>query len=131
MKEVKFAVFTDLHYEHSPDGNDRLEFFIDKVKSEDIDFIVQLGDFCYPIEENRSILSKFDSLKIPLYSVIGNHDSDVYSREMIKDFLYMNDYCYSFTSGHVKFIILDSCYIKTGDGCVPYSKKNYDKSCDI
>ena len=32
MGSVKFAVFTDLHYDHIPDGDRRLHDFISKVK---------------------------------------------------------------------------------------------------
>ena len=56
MDSVKFALFTDLHYDHIPDGNRRLQGFIDKIKDTEIDFIIGLGDICYPIEENRVIM---------------------------------------------------------------------------
>lgn len=52
MKKVRFAVFTDLHYEHIHDGIERINYFIDNIKNKDIDFIIQLGDFCAPKEEN-------------------------------------------------------------------------------
>ena len=32
MKEIKFAVFTDLHYDHIHDGDRRIQSFIDSVK---------------------------------------------------------------------------------------------------
>lgn len=44
MDEVKFAVFTDLHYDHIPDGDRRLQKFINKVHKKNIDFIIELGD---------------------------------------------------------------------------------------
>lgn len=129
---IKFAVFTDLHYEHIPDGDERINYFISEVKKlKNIDFILQLGDFCYPIKNNHKILDKIYTLGIPFYSVIGNHDSDIYSNNEIKQFLDMKNDYYSFTIGNVKFLILNSCYIKTPQGCVAYSKKNYNKSCNI
>lgn len=40
---IKFAVFTDLHYDHIPDGEQRLDEFIDSIRGENLDFIMSLG----------------------------------------------------------------------------------------
>lgn len=48
MKSIKFAVFADLHYDHIFDGGKRLQFVIDSVKKNDVDFLIELGDLCYP-----------------------------------------------------------------------------------
>lgn len=130
MDRVKFAIFTDLHYDHIPDGNRRLQEFINKVKKTDIDFIIGLGDICYPIEENRVILEALEKTGVPCYYTIGNHDSDVFSREQIMRFLGMKNNYYSFAKGNIKFIVLDTCYIKRADGYTPYYKRNYDKTSD-
>jgi len=71
MDRVKFAIFTDLHYDHIPDGNRRLQEFINKVKKTDIDFIIGLGDICYPIEENRVILDALEKTGVPCYYTIN------------------------------------------------------------
>jgi len=131
MDRVKFAVFTDLHYDHIPDGDRRLQEFINKVKKRNIDFIIELGDMCYPIHENRIILKALEKLGIPCYYTIGNHDSDAFSREKVMCFLGMKNNYYSFVKGNIKFIVMDTCYIKRTDGCTPYYKKNYDKTSDI
>ena len=47
-KTVKFGVFTDLHLEIMNDGERRLKEFISNMKEENVDFVIQLGDFCYP-----------------------------------------------------------------------------------
>lgn len=130
MNKVKFAVFTDLHYEVIPDGDRRLKEFIDKVKKSDIDFIIELGDMCHPKEGNRIILKNLESLEIPCYHTIGNHDSDLYSREEVIQFLNMKNNYYSFVKGNIKFIVLDACYIKKGDECIPYFNRNYAKATD-
>lgn len=130
MDRVKFAVFTDLHYDHIPDGHRRLQEFINKVKKADIDFIIELGDFCYPREENRIVLKELENIGLPCYYTIGNHDSDTFSREQIIDFLGMKNNYYSFVKGNIKFIVLDGCYIKRKDGCIPYYKRNYNKTSD-
>lgn len=130
MDRVKFAVFTDLHYDYVPDGYRRLQEFINKVKKTDIDFIIGLGDICYPIEENRVIVEDLKKTGVPCYYTIGNHDTDKFSREQVMSFLCMKNNYYSFTKGNIKFIVLDACYIKKADGYTPYYKRNYNKSSD-
>jgi len=130
MYRVKFAVFTDLHYDHIPDGERRLQQFIDRVKKEKIDFVVELGDICYPIEENKIILKELGKLEVPCYFTIGNHDSDAFPREQVMEFLGMENNYYSFVKGNIKFIVLDACYIKRADEYIPYYKRNYHKSSD-
>ncbi|ADL53002.1 metallophosphoesterase family protein [Clostridium cellulovorans] len=131
MGKVKFAVFTDLHYEHIHDGEERIESFINSIKDDQVDFIIQLGDFCCPKEENQGLLNLLYSVGKPLYHVIGNHDSDSFSKKSVRKFLKMEESYYSFKYGKVKFIILDTCFIKTFKGYEEYFKRNYDKSKDI
>lgn len=130
MDKVRFAVFTDLHYDHIPDGDRRLQEFINRVKEADVNFIVELGDMCYPLEKNRSILRILNKLEVPCYYTIGNHDSDAFSRDEVLTFLDMKNNYYSFTKGNVKFIVLDACYIKRANRYDPYYKRNYDKTSD-
>jgi hypothetical protein len=130
MDKIKFAVFTDLHYDFIPDGNRRLQEFIDKVKNRDIDFIIQLGDMCYPVEKNRIVLETLKKSGVTCYHTLGNHDSDAYVREQVMSFLGMKDDYYSFVKGDVKFIVRDACYIKGSEGCIPYYKRNYATTSD-
>ncbi len=130
MDKVKFAVFTDLHYDHVPDGYRRLQEFINKVKKTDIDFIIGLGDICYPIEENRVIMEELKKTGVPCYHTIGNHDTDMFSREQVMSFLCIKNNYYSFIKDNIKFIVLDACYIKNADGHAPYYKRNYKKTSD-
>ncbi|GAB6109528.1 metallophosphoesterase family protein [Fusibacter bizertensis] len=130
MKEIIFAVFSDLHFDHIHDGYSRLQKFIDGVKTQNLDFVIQLGDFAYPIDENHFLHEKIKEIGVPFYSVLGNHDTDAYSREIVMKFLGMKNNYYSFSIGKVKFIVLDSCFIKTANGCLPYLKRNYDKLSD-
>lgn len=131
MNRVKFAVFTDLHYDHIHDGCKRIDDFITNIKDTDIDFVIQLGDFCIPKEENQFLLNKMSSIGKPIYHIIGNHDSDSFPREKVMDFLKMNNSYYSFKNKEIKFIVLDTCFIKTNSGYKPYSRKNYNKTNDI
>lgn len=131
MGQIKFAVFTDLHFEEIHDGEKRLREFIHNIKNEQVDFIINLGDFCIPKEENRFLLDILKSTGKPIYNVIGNHDSDHQSKEKYLEFFGLNKSYYSFVKGNIKFIVLDSCYIKTEKGYKEYHKKNYRKTKDI
>jgi 3',5'-cyclic AMP phosphodiesterase CpdA len=130
MKSIKFAVFTDLHYDHIFDGDKRLQFVIDSVKKNNIDFLIELGDLCYPTSANKVVLEQLKQLGIPCYYVLGNHDSDAYSRDEVLKFLGLKNSYYSFSIDRFKFIVLDACYIKTPYGVEPYFKRNFDKCKD-
>ena len=43
---IRFAVFTDLHYDHIPDGDRRIKEFLETVRLNNPDFIMSLGDLC-------------------------------------------------------------------------------------
>jgi 3',5'-cyclic AMP phosphodiesterase CpdA len=131
MNKVRFAIFTDLHYEHIHDGRQRIENFVSEIIHKDVDFIVDLGDFCSPRQENRVLLDILDSTGKPHYHLVGNHDSDLFTKEEFLHFLGMNNSYYSFTYGSVKFIALDTCFIQNNCGYEPYSKKNYNTTKGI
>lgn len=125
METVRFAIFTDLHYDHIHDGHQRLQKFISQISQIDVDFIVELGDFCVPKIENRYLLDMLDGTGKPHYHLMGNHDSDVLHKEDVLRFLKMDNSYYSFKYGNIKFIALDTCFIKHDGGFEPYSKRNY------
>ncbi|WP_082651661.1 metallophosphoesterase family protein [Gorillibacterium timonense] len=76
LGQVTFAVFTDLHYDRISGGDRRLDEFLNTVRRTDPDFIIELGDLCHPMEENRFLLERLEQAGVPCYHVIGNHDSD-------------------------------------------------------
>ena len=103
---VKFGIFTDLHLDIMHDGRIRLDTFIEQMKKEDVDFIIQLGDFCYPEDTSKclcseknmpinlknamrvpadvpkiELLEKFNKFSKPHYHVLGNHEFDFCSKE--------------------------------------------------
>lgn len=125
---MKFAVFTDLHYDVIHDGDRRIREFINLVKEENIDLIIELGDLCHPTDENKCLISGLKELGVPCFFNVGNHNSDVYSLDAVLKFFEMKNNYYSFVYGNVKFIVLDANYIKTPDGSEPYYKRNYEMS---
>lgn len=152
MKQVKFGVFTDLHVDIMHDTQARLQVFLDTCRAENVDFIIQLGDFCYP-DDNRKVvcdlqqlptniinaltyptyadknalIRMFNDFEKPSYHVLGNHDCDMCTKEETLGFLEMqsNSY-YSFDCGGFHFIVLDTNYLKTKSGAFwPYENCNY------
>lgn len=128
---IRFVAFTDLHYDHIPDGDRRLEELISNMGEEKIDFIISLGDLCYPSIENRKVIHILNNSGVPVYYAIGNHDSDLFMQDDVMKFYNIREDYYSFVIEETKFIVLNSCYIKGKDSSYPYYKRNYNKSNDI
>ncbi|MBE6929203.1 MAG: hypothetical protein E7463_02885 [Ruminococcaceae bacterium] len=132
---VRFGIFTDLHVDIMHDCEARLRVFLDACREADVDFIIQLGDFCYPDEDRRclclpekrpvnienalnyptyadkaAILSLYRDFEKPSYHVIGNHDLDMCSTQQMLDFFGSKQSYYSFDCGGIHFVALDACY---------------------
>jgi predicted phosphodiesterase len=128
MGNVKFAVFTDLHHDVIPDGMERLERFMTRAREAEVDFIIELGDLCHPCDKNKELLAMFNDFNKPHYHVIGNHDTDKYSKKAVMNWLGMENSYYSFECGNIKFIILDAAFIRYGDEFEVYHRRNYEKT---
>ncbi|MBR5518624.1 MAG: metallophosphoesterase [Clostridia bacterium] len=147
---IKFGVLADLHVDIMHDCEERLKVFLDVCKKENVDFIIQLGDFCYPdirdcickpentpenvlnalnmptYVDKDKIISMYRDFEKPSYHVIGNHDCDMCSKEQILEY-YGVDYgpYYSFDMGGFHFVILDPNYMKLDGKYVSYDRGNY------
>lgn len=64
---IRFAVFTDLHYDHIPDGDRRIKEFLEIVRMKNPDFILSLGDLCYPAAKTEKLLTPWNN---PAYRCI-------------------------------------------------------------
>ena len=129
-KRLKFAVFTDLHYDVIHDASRRLQEFLSLTKEEKVEFIIGLGDLCHPIEEHKHIIETLNEF-IPYYSIIGNHDSDSYPIETVLKFFHLKNSYYSFVVQNIKFIMLDANYIRKACDDEPNYKCNYDAETDV
>jgi 3',5'-cyclic AMP phosphodiesterase CpdA len=150
-KKTTFAVIADLHVDIMHDAEERLKSFLAAARAADVDFIIQLGDFCYPDEGRRcvcapekrpenieaalkfptyadkeSIHALYLGFEKPSYHVIGNHDCDMCSKRQVLDY-YRADYepYYSFDCGAFHFIALDPNYYKKDGKYVSYECGNY------
>ncbi len=124
---MKVGVFTDAHYAEgltmqatrtcgkSYDKVTRiLQFF------RDVDVVIQLGDLINvtgdAVQDEKNISrmqALLKELKVPCYSVLGNHDVETAPK---KRFLpeHPEGY-YTFEVGKFRFIVLDGNYISTGE----------------
>jgi len=104
---------------------DRLEKFIDKANHKDLDFIIQLGDFCFPKKEHSGFLNLWNEFTKPKYHVLGNHDMDVSSKGETMDFWGMPDNYYSFDQKGIHFIVLDANYLYSDHRYIDYDTANF------
>ncbi|UKS26972.1 metallophosphoesterase [Paenibacillus sp. HWE-109] len=127
---IRFGLMTDIHQDLMYKASDRLQAFIDHSNKEDLDFIIQLGDFCFPTPENKPFLGIWQQFGGPNYHVLGNHDMDICDKQTIMSYLGMKRNYYSFDCGDYHFIVLDANYFRVDSQYVDYSFGNYSKHAD-
>lgn len=111
---MRFLVFTDLHYDAVPDGDRRLMELMKAAKEKEADFIINLGDTCYPKVDNKKIVEVIRSCGIPCYTIPGNHDTSIWSELEALSFWGLRKTYYSIVYGNVKFIFLNT--VESEDG---------------
>lgn len=128
-QEVRFAVITDVHSGFLSDVDKRLKVFIDKAKEENVDFIIQLGDFTSYMndEQSKSFMDIWNSFPGKRYHVVGNHDLDNSNKSEVKKYLGLNNTYYSFDINKIHFVVMDDNHIKKGDNYIDYEYGNYFK----
>lgn len=124
-KPLKFAIASDFHAQDVPDGEERIASFIRAAKEENVDFIIELGDFCRLDSVGQVYLKLWDSFEGDKYHVIGNHDMDIYTPEEYVAGMKMPGRYYSFDKGDFHFIVLDGNNLYDGKEYTHYAKANY------
>lgn len=124
-KPVTFAVVSDLHQDIAHDAEERLGTFLRAANDNQVDFIIELGDFCMPKEENKPFLKRWQDYAGEKYMLLGNHDMDNCSKEEVMQFIGMNNRYYSFDKGDFHFVVLDPNNIYDGEKYIPYENGNY------
>lgn len=122
---LRFAIGSDFHAQDVPGGGERVASFIKAANKNNVDFIVELGDFCRLDDESKEYRDTFNSFKKHKYHVIGNHDMDKYTPEEYTEGMGMPGRYYSFDEGDFHFIVLDGNNLYDGKKYTHYAKANY------
>ena len=122
-RKVRFGIFADLHAPSIVYGEERLKEILDGCRKADVDFIIELGDFCnpdrkgvepYPLRDkylNKDrIVKLFNDFEKPTYHVLGNHECDECDKEVVLKYYGMDKAYYSFDKGGFHFVVLDNNY---------------------
>ena len=115
---IRFGIISDPQFSDIDDMKDRqyrksldkMASAISKFNSEDLDFVVQLGDFIdHELESFEPALKVWSNLKHKSYHVLGNHDFCVRTphKQKVLGLLGLEKEYYSFVMGDIKFIILN------------------------
>ncbi len=106
--KVKIGMCSDVHLPTMHDSKYRISTFIDSMKIENPDFIIELGDFATPAKKYEAFFDVWNSFPGDKYHVIGNHEMDGgYSREEATEYRTMTNSYYSFDKNQFHFIVLD------------------------
>lgn len=124
-ENVRFAICADVHQDIIHDAPNRIKTFVEEATMEKVDFIIQLGDFCFPVEENKPFLEIWNSFPGKKYHILGNHDMDLSSKQEEMAFLGMKKNYYSFDQGAFHFIVLDPNYFVEEGKFFDYKAANY------
>ena len=96
--KIRIGICADIHQDIIHDAEGRLKVFINQMKSEEPDFIIQLGDFCHPIKDNKRFMKIWDEFEGSKHHVLGNHDMDLANKsETIKFWGMKDDYFHLIT----------------------------------
>lgn len=105
---VRFGVVADLHPDMLPDGLERVRGFVKAMEEARVEFIIQLGDFCWPAPFMRPYMDAWNQYRGRAFHVLGNHDmDDGYTREQTVAFCGMPAMHYTFEAGPIRGIVLD------------------------
>ena len=143
--KLRFGMITDIHFaDVNSRGNryyreslNKLTEFIQVMKGQEIEFLIELGDFKdedSPPNENstlkylRKIEEEFRKGAKKTFHVLGNHDVDSISKAQFQSEItntgIPNEYTfYSFIEKDIQFIILDANYRSDGKS---YDRGNFD-----
>ena len=156
MNKIRFAIFTDLHLDITPDALEFFKQFKADLDTQETDFVIQLGDlvvarpwleeyfadpdsFVMPeelakekkdFEYHKEYYRRFLEVKkaLPdLYNVLGNHDHDRADKEYLMRTLPMPAPYYRFTVKGFDLIVLDSNNYYVDGEFIPYDRQNYMK----
>ena len=128
MSKVCFSAFSDLH--HHPgvfysQAEKRLAAIRARAEKNQVDFVISCGDFCHNVEVSAELLKAYDDFPMPVWHVIGNHDSDrAPYAETLKRF-HLDCGYYFFDQNGFRFVIMDTNYVLIDGVYEHYDMGNY------
>jgi len=115
-----------LHHGLAPDASPRFDTFLKATKSKcNLDFALQIGDFCHPGVESLALTKMWRDLNLPQVNVLGNHDMDRGSKRQIMSQWGMRDRFDVFQFGDFRIVVLDLNHFKKKGDLVSYANGNY------
>ncbi|MBI9016217.1 MAG: metallophosphoesterase [Phycisphaerae bacterium] len=124
-KSIRFGISTDIHQDIMHDAEKRLALYLQAAEKQQVDFVIDLGDFCFAKESNDDFVNIWKSSPLKKHNVLGNHDMDICTKEDFMAYVDMPSRYYSFDAGEFHFIVLDPNNLKIDNKYVPYSKGNF------
>ena len=124
-RTLRFAIASDFHAQDVPNGEQWVRLFIESAKENNVDFIIELGDFCRLDEASKVYRDLWNGFEGDRFHVIGNHDMDKYTPEEYVKGMNMPGRYYSFDKGDFHFIVLDGNNMYDGQKYTHYAKANY------
>ena len=107
-EKLKVGLISDLHLDIIHDGKERLKVFLDEMKLEKPDALIQMGDFAIPNPEYLASIQAFNAAHTQAFHVLGNHDMDGgFSKEEVARIYGMPGLYYSVDLGSILMIVLD------------------------
>jgi len=105
---IKIGMCSDVHLPTMHDAEFRITTFLNQMKVEKPDFIIELGDYAEASEKFDNYYKLWNSYPGDKYHVIGNHEMDGgHSREQAVAYRNMSSSYYSFDKNGFHFIVLD------------------------
>lgn len=123
---VDFTLFTDIHKDIIHDADIRLRDVFEAAEKNSSQFIIQLGDFAMRKPENKEFVESWLNYPLEKYSVLGNHDMDIGTKEQYAEYLEMKAPYYYFDKGVFRLIVLDTNnFIDANGEEIDYADGNY------
>lgn len=124
-QKIEFGICTDIHQDIIHDAPKRLNAFLNAAEKRDVDFVIDMGDFCFPIPENREFLEVWARSPLEKHNLLGNHDMDKGTKQEFMQFVGMPERYYSFDKGELHFVVLAPNNILVDGEYRPYDHGNY------